>query len=130
MTWNDERVAELTELWGAGKTAKEIAAVMGLTKNAVIGKADRLSLERRPSPIKLKPRLVDISKPFPPTAQPHEPTGCRWIDGDVQSDDWRFCQAAQKQGSAYCRHHHERCYRRVDLSRRTDLAIAVSEAAE
>ncbi|MEQ8318746.1 MAG: hypothetical protein RH946_00665 [Rhodospirillales bacterium] len=59
-----------------------------------------------------------------------EPTGCRWIYGDVRSGNWRYCQAVQKQGSAYCRHHHERCYRRVDLGRRTDLAAAGQEAAE
>lgn len=51
--WTDERVELLTKLWCEGKTAKEIAGVLGegLTRNAVIGKAHRLKLSGRVSPI-------------------------------------------------------------------------------
>ena len=53
MAWTDERVATLKKLWGDGKTASEIADVLGdVTRNAVIGKAHRLGLSGRPSPIK------------------------------------------------------------------------------
>lgn len=51
--WTNERVELLTKLWCEGKTAKEIATVLGegLTRNAVIGKAHRLKLSGRVSPI-------------------------------------------------------------------------------
>lgn len=53
MSWTDERVDLLKKLWGEGRTAAEIAnALGGVTRNAVIGKANRLSLSRRTSPIK------------------------------------------------------------------------------
>lgn len=55
MSWTDERVATLTKLWSQGKSASEIADVLGgVTRNAVIGKAHRLGLSGRPSPIKKK----------------------------------------------------------------------------
>lgn len=53
MSWTDERVTLLTQLWGNGKSASEIAEIIGnVTRNAVIGKAHRLGLSGRPSPIK------------------------------------------------------------------------------
>ena len=53
MSWTDERVSLLKQLWGEGKTAAEIAKVLGdgITRNAVIGKAHRLKLSSRLSPI-------------------------------------------------------------------------------
>ncbi|HOO50302.1 MAG TPA: GcrA family cell cycle regulator, partial [Alphaproteobacteria bacterium] len=52
MSWTDERVAILKRLWGEGKTAAEIAKLIGgVTRNAVIGKAHRLKLSGRVSPI-------------------------------------------------------------------------------
>jgi len=52
MSWTDERVTLLKKLWGEGKTASEIAKILGgVTRNAVIGKAHRLKLSGRNSPI-------------------------------------------------------------------------------
>ncbi|MBX2835113.1 MAG: GcrA family cell cycle regulator [Micavibrio sp.] len=52
MSWTDDRVAVLKKLWGEGKTAAEIAKELGnVTRNAVIGKAHRLKLSNRASPI-------------------------------------------------------------------------------
>lgn len=52
MSWTDERVSLLKRLWGEGKTAAEIAKLIGgVTRNAVIGKAHRLKLSGRVSPI-------------------------------------------------------------------------------
>lgn len=53
-TWTPARIGVLQELWGSGLSAKEIAARLGggITRNAVIGKAHRLGLSSRPSPIK------------------------------------------------------------------------------
>ena len=53
MSWTDERVTLLRELWAQGLSASQIAVQLGgVTRNAVIGKAHRLGLESRPSPIR------------------------------------------------------------------------------
>ena len=52
MSWTDERVDILKKLWGEGRTAAEIAKELGgVTRNAVIGKAHRLKLSGRASPL-------------------------------------------------------------------------------
>ncbi len=53
MEWTEQRIEILRKLWGQGQTASQIAAILGgITRNAVIGKAHRLGLTGRPSPIK------------------------------------------------------------------------------
>jgi GcrA cell cycle regulator len=53
MEWTNERIDELRRLWGQGQTASRIAELLGgVTRNAVIGKAHRLGLRGRPSPIR------------------------------------------------------------------------------
>ena len=53
MSWNDERIATLTKMWEGGATASQIADELGgVSRNAVIGKAHRLGLKSRPSPVK------------------------------------------------------------------------------
>lgn len=53
MAWTDERVTLLRELWSKGLSASQIAVQLGgVSRNAVIGKAHRLGLESRPSPIR------------------------------------------------------------------------------
>ena len=53
MSWTEEKVAKLKELWGSGKTASQIAEIIGgVSRNAVIGKAHRLNLS---SKIKARP---------------------------------------------------------------------------
>jgi GcrA cell cycle regulator len=54
MAWTDERIAQLKAGWEGGMTASQIAEQLGegVTRNAVIGKAHRLGLEARPSPVK------------------------------------------------------------------------------
>jgi len=42
---------------------------------------------------------------------PHEPTGCRWIEDDPRGI-WSFCQDAQRAGSSYCEYHHRKAYQR------------------
>ncbi|MFH1157986.1 MAG: GcrA family cell cycle regulator [Pseudomonadota bacterium] len=63
MSWTDERIALLKRLWKDGKSAAEIAKTLskGVTRNAVIGKAHRMGLSGRPSPIK-KPASVSEKK--------------------------------------------------------------------
>ena len=51
--WTEERLKTLQAMWSDGKTASEIAEVLGgVSRNAVIGKAHRLGLKPRPSPVK------------------------------------------------------------------------------
>ena len=53
MSWTDERIERLKELWSKGMTASQIADELGgVSRNAVIGKAHRLGLQSRPSPVK------------------------------------------------------------------------------
>ena len=53
MSWTDERIATLRKMWEGGATASEIATELGgVSRNAVIGKAHRLGLKARPSPVK------------------------------------------------------------------------------
>ena len=57
MSWTDEKVAKLKELWGKGNTASQIAEIIGgLSRNAVIGKAHRLNLSA-----KIKKRSTSIN---------------------------------------------------------------------
>ena len=47
MTWNTQKVEDLKTLWNEGVATSRIGEQLGFTKNAVIGKAFRLGLERR-----------------------------------------------------------------------------------
>lgn len=103
MTWTDERIDQLKAMWEGGKTASQIAEELGgVSRNAVIGKAHRLGLQARPSPVKpneveevaevveepvveVKPvvRAPDLPRPnapppslYPPTI-PSGPTGAQ-----------------------------------------------------
>jgi GcrA cell cycle regulator len=52
MDWTDDRISELTKLWNEGLSTAEIGKLLGISKNAVVGKAHRLRLASRPSPIR------------------------------------------------------------------------------
>lgn len=52
MEWNDEAIARIRLLWSEGHSTAEIGRRMGISKNAVVGKAHRLNLPARPSPIR------------------------------------------------------------------------------
>ncbi len=62
MSWTDERIALLRTSWESGMTASQIAEALGegVTRNAVIGKAHRLGLEARPSPVKVGEIVEDM----------------------------------------------------------------------
>ena len=52
MEWNTEIIDRLKGLWAEGLSTAEIGRRMGISKNAVVGKAHRLNLPARPSPIR------------------------------------------------------------------------------
>ncbi|MFZ9395885.1 MAG: GcrA family cell cycle regulator [Erythrobacter sp.] len=71
MSWTDERIATLKKMWEGGATASQIADELGgVSRNAVIGKAHRLGLKSRPSPVKANeekaaPARKPAAKPTP-----------------------------------------------------------------
>ncbi|WP_312489396.1 GcrA family cell cycle regulator, partial [Sphingomonas sp.] len=73
MSWTDERIDTLRTMWEAGQTASQIAeALGGVSRNAVIGKAHRLGLQARPSPVRAnEPAAAAAETPAPtPAAAP------------------------------------------------------------
>ena len=90
MSWTDERIERLRTLWTEGNTASQIADELGgVSRNAVIGKAHRLGLAARPSPVKAseakaseakagagksaEAKVVDVSEAEPVELAPPEP---------------------------------------------------------
>ncbi|WP_443971477.1 GcrA family cell cycle regulator [Sphingobium sp. CR28] len=71
MSWTDERIDHLRQMWEKGMTASQIAEELGgVSRNAVIGKAHRLGLQARPSPVK----ATDVpAKPSAPAARKPAP---------------------------------------------------------
>lgn len=68
MSWTEERIASLTKMWEGGATASQIAEELGgVSRNAVIGKAHRLGLKSRPSPVKANDKKA-AKKPEAPAA--------------------------------------------------------------
>jgi GcrA cell cycle regulator len=64
MSWTDERIGTLKKLWEGGSTASQIAEELGgVSRNAVIGKAHRLGLKSRPSPVKSNDKSAAAKKP-------------------------------------------------------------------
>ena len=78
MSWTDERIEKLTKMWEGGSTASQIADELGgVSRNAVIGKAHRLGLKARPSPVKTNEKPARAApaapkKPRPPVEKEAE----------------------------------------------------------
>ncbi|TRD12077.1 GcrA cell cycle regulator [Erythrobacter insulae] len=71
MSWTDERIATLQKMWEGGSTASQIAEELGgVSRNAVIGKAHRLGLKSRPSPVKANDKKKAAKKPAAKAAAP------------------------------------------------------------
>jgi GcrA cell cycle regulator len=71
MSWTDERIERLKALWSKGMTASQIADELGgVSRNAVIGKAHRLGLQSRPSPVKPNDPVETKPKAKPAAAAP------------------------------------------------------------
>lgn len=77
MSWTEDRIATLTKMWEGGATASQIADELGgVSRNAVIGKAHRLGLKSRPSPVKAneKKKAKPAAKKKPAAKAPAKKT--------------------------------------------------------
>ncbi|WP_313335377.1 GcrA family cell cycle regulator [Sphingobium yanoikuyae] len=77
MSWTDERIDQLKAMWEKGLTASQIADELGgVSRNAVIGKAHRLGLQSRPSPVKANEapkKAAPARKPAAPAPEAEAP---------------------------------------------------------
>ncbi|PHQ69786.1 MAG: global cell cycle regulator GcrA-like protein [Sneathiella sp.] len=105
MSWTDERIETLKKLWGSGKTAAEIADELGdVTRNAVIGKANRLGLSAKATPAVQKAK----KKALPP----HR--ACQWPTGHPGEPKFHFCGDEAVPSKPYCLTHCNMAYQNKD----------------
>ena len=107
--WNPELITQLTEFWNQGLSTAEIGRRIGVTKNAVVGKAHRLLLTPRPSPLKRRPgprvervvksKIVHLAGP-----------SCSWPIGHPGDKNFHFCDEPPMAGKPYCAQHAKMAY--------------------
>ena len=133
MSWNEEKVNKLKELWGKGNTASQIAMIIGgISRNAVIGKANRLNLSS-----KIKSRCASSTQDFQNNLQennskqkrgrkskfqsliiekdfePENPkkleeldeSSCKWPVGHPEENNFYFCGRSSLKDFSYCKLH-------------------------
>ena len=133
MSWNEEKVAKLKELWGKGNTASQIAEIIGgISRNAVIGKAHRLNLsakiKARSSPNnqnlnisksekytksrrgrKSRFQSLIIEKDFEPEnpkqLEELDEDSCKWPIGHPDEESFYFCGRSSLKDFSYCKLH-------------------------
>ena len=133
MSWTDEKVTKLKELWGKGNTASQIAEIIGgISRNAVIGKAHRLNLEARapskqsgssrskenrqmakrsPAPMSRKAKFQSIllDKNFeaenPKSLEELTEETCKWPIGHPNEEKFYFCGRKPENDFPYCKLH-------------------------
>lgn len=105
--WTDERIEVLKSMLEQGKSARDIAEKLGVSRNAVIGKSHRLGLQSRNAPVKQKPAVPKKDIPAGRTDKL-----CQWPMGDPGDPDFSFCYADAVAGRPYCEEHCGVAYRR------------------
>ena len=158
MSWTDEKVATLKELWGKGKTANQIAEIIGgISRNAVIGKAHRLNLSA-----KIKTRSATSNKGFDAAAEnkaiksdkgrrsrfksliieknfePENPkqleeldeNSCKWPIGHPNEESFYFCGRTSLKDFSYCKLHLLYSYQSRENKNRKDESFDKEEVPE
>ena len=132
MSWNDEKVGKLKELWGKGNTASQIAEIIGgISRNAVIGKAHRLNLsskiktrnasksqnfennseentkQRQGRKSKFKSLLIekDFEPENPKKLEELDESSCKWPIGHPEEESFYFCGRSSLKDFSYCKLH-------------------------
>ena len=133
MSWTEEKVAKLKELWGKGNTASQIAEIIGgISRNAVIGKAHRLNLSAKiktrtaTSNLSFENSINDkstkskrvrrsrfksliIEKDFEPESPKQleelDENSCKWPIGHPNEKDFYFCGRTSLKDFSYCKLH-------------------------
>src|SRR5579883_662707 len=104
--WTPDLVQQLAVLWKDGLSTAEIGRRLGVSKNAVVGKAHRLSLTPRPSPLKRPP----VRRPAPAQAAATGSGVCSWPTGHPGEKDFGFCGKRTMAGKPYCADHAAMAY--------------------
>jgi len=133
MSWTEEKVAKLKELWGKGNTASQIAEIIGgISRNAVIGKAHRLNLSakiktrtatsnqnfeksideknikiKRGRKSKFKSLIIekDFEPENPKQLEELDENSCKWPIGHPNDKSFYFCGRSSLKDFSYCKLH-------------------------
>ena len=132
MSWNEEKVNKLKELWGKGNTASQIAEIIGgISRNAVIGKAHRLNLSakiktraatsnqnfensqeeenktKRGRKSKFKSLIIekDFEPENPKQLEELNENTCKWPFGHPDENSFYFCGRSSLKDFSYCKLH-------------------------
>ena len=133
MSWNEEKVSKLKELWGKGSTANQIANIIGgISRNAVIGKAHRLNLsskiktrsssssqsfdndieennskQRQGKKSRFKSLLIekDFEPENPKKLEELDEGSCKWPVGHPEEQSFYFCGRSSLKDFSYCKLH-------------------------
>ena len=113
--WTDERLDELKKLWAEGLSISQIGEALGVSRNAIAGKAHRMGLPKRPSPIskskaeKAEPVVVEEEQDLPLRLELRQlvwsRSKCCWPTGDPKKNGFVFCGDAVVPGKPYCLPH-------------------------
>ena len=118
--WTDERLEELKKLWAKGLSISQIGEALGVSRNAIAGKAHRMGLPKRPSPI----NRLKAEKPKAEAAVEEQDlplrlelrqlvwsrSKCCWPTGDPKKNGFVFCGCTVVPGKPYCLPHCQEAY--------------------